>query len=117
MTIETLSELCKSLPSVETDIKWEHHLCFTIGTKIFLMISLDEIPSACSFKVSDEEFETITELPGVIPAPYMARNKWVKVDDLTRFSVTDWQKFVKDSFELVSSKLSKKKQIELEIIR
>ena len=116
MTIDQLTDICKSLPSVQTDIKWEHHLCFTIAEKIFLMISLDEIPVAASFKVSDEDFETITEKDGVIQAPYMAKNKWVKVDDISRFSHAEWLEFIKNSFFLISEKLSKKKRIELGIL-
>lgn len=116
MTIDILTEICQKLPSVESDIKWEHNLCFTVGTKIFLMISLDDVPLAASFKVSDEYFEIITERDGIHQAPYMARNKWVKAEDISRFSREEWQEFIQTSYRLISSKLSKKKQAELGII-
>ena len=34
-----------------------------------------------SFKVEDERFLELTDRPGIIPAPYLARAKWVYVED------------------------------------
>jgi predicted DNA-binding protein (MmcQ/YjbR family) len=71
MNIEDIQSICKKLPSVTQDIKWGHDLAFSVGGKIFCVVALDESPISASFKVSDEEFDEITSLPGFKPAPYV----------------------------------------------
>ncbi len=78
MDIESLRQYCLSLPAVTEDVKWDNDLCFSVGGKMFCVASL-EPPFRCSFKVRDEEFEELANQDGFIPAPYMARNKWVSV--------------------------------------
>ena len=34
-----------------------------------------------SFKVEDERFLELTDRPGIIPAPYLARAKWIYVEN------------------------------------
>jgi predicted DNA-binding protein (MmcQ/YjbR family) len=82
MNIETIREICQKLPGVTEDIKWGNDLCFLVATKMFCVTSLDG-PVKISFKVTDEEFETLSTRPGIIPAPYMARHKWVLVEKAT----------------------------------
>lgn len=50
---------------VTTDIKWKDHLCFNIGEKIFLITSPESLPLTASFKVSDEDFLTLSEREGI----------------------------------------------------
>jgi len=66
MDIETIRNICKSLPSVTEDIKWGDDLCFMIGGKMFCVAVLNT-PFKVSFKVSDEEFGELTSIKGVIP--------------------------------------------------
>ncbi|CAL2101724.1 conserved protein of unknown function [Tenacibaculum sp. 190130A14a] len=115
MNIEDISTICNSLTSVTTDIKWEDHLCFNIGEKMFFITSLENIPTNASFKVSDEDFEELTNKAGFKPAPYLARYKWVYVDDLNRLSKEEWERYIFKSYELISSKFSKKKRVALGI--
>lgn len=82
MTIEDIQRICMSMKAVTQDIKWENHLCFNIGDKMFIITSPDEVPPMASLKVSDEVFDALTLRDGIIPAPYLARYKWVHVDDL-----------------------------------
>lgn len=67
-----------SLPGTFEDIKWGADLCFTIAGKMYCVSGMDGGLSV-SFKFSDEDFEMLIEKDGIIPAPYMARNKWVNV--------------------------------------
>jgi predicted DNA-binding protein (MmcQ/YjbR family) len=115
MTIEDLQKLCKKLKAVTEDIKWGHDLCFCIGEKMFLVAGLDEQPTSASFKVPDEEFDEICQRTGCMPAPYMARNKWVKVDNMNRFSKKEWEHYANQSYDLIKGKLAKKVQKELGI--
>jgi predicted DNA-binding protein (MmcQ/YjbR family) len=113
MTISEIREICLAFRSVTEDIKWENHLCFNIGGKMFLVTAPDNVPVSASFKTSDEDFELLPNRAGFIPAPYMARNKWIFVDDISRFSNKEWQKYLQLSYELIFSKLSKRLQSEI----
>jgi len=107
MNIETLRELCRSLPAVTEDVKWGHDLCFSVAGKMFCVAALDG-PLTVSFKVRDEEFDDLANSPEFRPAPYVARYKWVLVEDVNSLSRREWTKYVKQSYELVKAKLPKK---------
>jgi predicted DNA-binding protein (MmcQ/YjbR family) len=107
MNIEDLRKLCSSLPAVTEDIKWANDLVFSIGGKMFCVTSL-EPPFTCSFKVKDEEFEELSNQNGFMPAPYIARAKWVLVNDPSKLNKREWEKYIKQSYELVKMKLTKK---------
>ena len=107
MNIETLRELCRSLPAVTEDIKWGHDLCFSVAGKMFCVATLDG-PLTVSFKVRDEEFDEVANSPGLRPAPYVARYKWVLVEEIDRLSRKEWEHYVKQSYELVKARLPKK---------
>ncbi|NBA89097.1 hypothetical protein GVN16_25190 [Emticicia sp. CRIBPO] len=113
MNLEELQTMCKSLHGVTEDIKWEHDLCFCIGGKMFLVASLDGTPCSASFKVNDEDFESWCAREGFIPAPYLARHKWVYTDDIKRLTANEWEKAINDSYRLISSKLPAKIKKEL----
>jgi predicted DNA-binding protein (MmcQ/YjbR family) len=108
MTVADLRKICLALKSVTEDIKWEDHLCFSIGGKMFLISSTGPAPQSVSFKVDDEDFEAFGERKGFIPAPYLARHKWVQVDDVDRIGKTEWKKIATRSYELVGAKLPAK---------
>ena len=108
MTIEDFQTICKTLKGVTEDIKWEHDLCFCVGEKMFLVTAPDEFPLTASFKVHEEDFEDYCGKEGFIPAPYLARYKWVFVDDINRLTYKQWEKAIADSYKLVSEKLPSK---------
>lgn len=105
MLIEEIQKICESLKGTTQDIKWENHLCFSIGGKIYLISSPDQFPVTASFKVTDEDFTALTEREGIFPARYLARYKWVQVDDINRLSTREWEQLINKSYQLVFSKL------------
>jgi len=115
MTIEDLQHICNQLPGVIEDIKWENHLCFNVGEKMFLITSPDNYPPTASFKVPAEEFEEIIAREGFSPAQYLARYKWVALDDIGRINQKEWEHFIRQSYIMVSKKLPSKKKNELGI--
>ena len=115
MNIERLTELCRGLNGVTTDVKWENHLCFCIGEKMFLVLGLDETPTTASFKVTAESFEEWIARPGCIKAPYLGRYKWVAVDNIARFDEPEWKAIIQTAYSLIGSKLSGKLKKELGI--
>jgi predicted DNA-binding protein (MmcQ/YjbR family) len=106
MTIEDIQKICAQYRGVTQDIKWEDHLCFNVGDKMFLITAPDAVPVSASIKVSGEDFEEISARQGFMPAPYLARYKWVWMDDITRLSPREWEAYIETAYRLVSSKLS-----------
>jgi predicted DNA-binding protein (MmcQ/YjbR family) len=108
MNIEEIQSICRQLPGVTEDIKWGHDLVFSIGGKMFCVAGLEQSPTTASFKVKDEEFDEICSWPGFKPAPYVAKYKWVWIDDINKMTKTAWKKYLRQSYDLVSSKLPAK---------
>lgn len=112
MEIEQIRAFCLSLPHATEDIKWDADLCFSIGGKMFCVMHTG-LPFKCAFKVPDDEFEDLANSPQIIPAPYMARLKWIQVQSEGRFGKEEWQELLMRSYRLVKAKLTKKMQQEL----
>ncbi len=108
MDIEEIQVICRALPCVTEAIKWEHNLVFSLGTTMFCIISLDQHPINASFKVTDEAFEEMCHWPGFKPAPYLAKYKWVCIEDINKMKKADWQIYLHQSYELVKDKLTDK---------
>lgn len=115
MNIERLRAYCLALPATTEDIKWGHDLCFSVGGKMYAVTGVDG-PFTVSFKVTPEQFGELTGRPGIVPAPYMARNFWVLVEQPGQLSETEWTAYLQQSYELVKAKLTKKLQKELNLI-
>jgi predicted DNA-binding protein (MmcQ/YjbR family) len=112
MDIEWLRKCCLKLPGTKEDIKWGNDLCFSVADKMFCVTGLNP-PLSVAFKVPDEDFEELSQTDGFIPAPYMARAKWVLVTAPEKLSRKDWESYIHTSYELVKAKLPKKTQEKL----
>ncbi len=108
MNVADVRDICKKLECVTEDVKWEDHLCFNVGGKMFVVVSMSGPPYSASFKVPNEEFDSWCGRQGVKPAPYLARYKWVHIDDISRMSKRDWQSAASSSWRLIASKLPAK---------
>jgi predicted DNA-binding protein (MmcQ/YjbR family) len=108
MHIEDIKAICEEMPQVTTDIKWGNDLVFSIGGKMFCVVGLDQSPTTASFKVTDGEFEEMCNRPGFKPAPYVAKYKWVFVEDIKKMKSAAWKKYLQQSYELVKAKLPPK---------
>lgn len=114
MDIEILRSVCSQFPAVTEDVKWENNLCFCVGGKIFCIANL-EPPHTFSFKVTDEEYFELSESGGFMPAPYLARAKWVLCTDSAKLSKTELKKYLQNSYEMIKAKIPKKQRKELGI--
>ncbi|MBL7703236.1 MAG: MmcQ/YjbR family DNA-binding protein [Ferruginibacter sp.] len=108
MNIEDIRNICKAMPHVTEDVKWGNDLVFSIGGKMFCVVGLEGSPATASFKVMDEEFEEMTTRPGFKPAPYVAKYKWVYIDDINKMKMKEWKHYLKQSYELVKERLAPK---------
>ena len=110
MTLEAIQRICKQFDAVTEDIKWENHLCFNIGGKMFLITAPDSSPVTASIKTNEEKFNELIERDGIIPAPYLAKHKWVYLDNINRLSSKEWKELLELAYQLVKAKLPKKKK-------
>ena len=116
MNIEDIQAFCKSFAATTEDVKWGHDLVFSVGAKMFCVVSLSGSPTSASFKVTDEEFEEMSSRKGFKPAPYVAKYKWVHIDDINNMSKSEWKKYLKQSYELVKTKLPPKIKKQLKFL-
>ena len=113
MNAADLRKLCMSLTGATEDIQWDNDRVFKIGGKMFACSGL-EADSHYSFKVDDERFLELTDLEGVVPAPYLARARWVQIDPgRCALGTDELEALVGRSYQLVLAKLSKKMQRKL----
>lgn len=111
MTLETIQNICNRLPDVTEDIKWENHVCFNTGGKMFVITAPDESPVSASFKTTEDKFNELKEREGFKPAPYLARYNWIWLDDINRMKYDEWLELINMSYKLVQSKLTRKKSV------
>src|SRR5215813_8996069 len=112
MDIDSIRSHCLSLPHATEDVQWGSDLLFRISGKIFAVMNL-EPPHQLAFKCTPDKFNELIELDGVIPAPYMARNKWVRLERPNALGDSEIKSLIKSSYEMVFAKLPKKTQGEL----
>jgi predicted DNA-binding protein (MmcQ/YjbR family) len=107
MNIEAAKALCRTFPGCTEDIKWGADLVFSVGDKMFAVTRAGNDAGGISFKVEDQRFLELTDRPGIIPAPYLARAKWVYVEDLKAIGDAEAAELLRQSYELVFAKLTK----------
>jgi predicted DNA-binding protein (MmcQ/YjbR family) len=115
MDIETLRTYCLSLPGATEAIRWEHHLNFYVGEKMFCITTLDA-DGQVGFKTTPEQFAELCARPGLSPSSHLARAHWVFVERFDDLSDGEWRERVAESYRLVREKLPKKVQAALEKI-
>ena len=113
MNLNKAKALCRSLPGATEDIKWGASLVFSVGEKMFAATGSEANAVGICFKVDDDRFLELTDRPGIIAAPYLARAKWVKIVDFKAVGDAEATALLKRSHELVFGKLTKKLQREI----
>ena len=106
--IDWVRELCLSFPNATEQVTWGADLTFRISGKIFAVTVLEPAKVWLSFKCSGENFAELTERAGIIPAPYMARAQWVALETKDALDKSDLAALLRESYDLVFSKLPKK---------
>ncbi|HET9840110.1 MAG TPA: MmcQ/YjbR family DNA-binding protein [Candidatus Angelobacter sp.] len=114
--VDWAREVCLSLPHATEDVQWEHNLLFRIAGKMFCIANLEPAlsPTKIAFKCTPEKFAELVEIEGIIPAPYMARNYWVAVLEMSALRRTELEELVLASYHLIREKLPRKQLAELE---
>ena len=111
---QQMAAFCGGWPGVTSSIKWEADRVFSVAGKMFVVIaSIGPDRGRFSFKVDTDRFLELTEQPGMMAAPYLARAFWVSVNEPERFARDELEAYVRRSYELVVANLPKKTQATL----
>ncbi len=110
---EWLRKICLAFPSATEQMQWGYDLVFKVGGKMFAVAPLEPARVCLSFKCSDESFAELSERPQIIPAPYVARAKWVALESPEAISRAELAELLSASYQMVFAKLPKRVQAEL----
>ena len=102
------------------DVKWGKDECYSVGGKMFAVIGpggtyggAKAAAWSIGFKVDDHRFLELTDREGIIPAPYMAKHKWVLVQDPGKVGDTELKELIVRSHALILARLPKKTRAKL----
>lgn len=113
MTSEQVAAFCMSLPGAREDIKWGGVRVFSVAeSKMFALFHLDG-RDGLAFKVDADLFLGFCDRPGIRPAPYLARARWISMVPPYPLSDTELSELLRRSHQLVVGKLPKRLKLGL----
>ena len=100
---------CGSLPGTTNVVQWGNASVWKIGGKIFAVSSKWGTGEGekISFKCNDLTYAILTEQEHIIPAPYLARAKWVQLVSDEAMPDEDIKAYIQEAYSLISAKLTK----------
>ncbi len=111
MSAEAVRAHCLSFPHASEVIQWGDHPVFKIAGKMFAVLGSGAPGSnALSFKCADDSFAILTQLPGIVPAPYLARAKWVALERFDALPESDLRAYLRRAYDVVVARLPRKTQ-------
>ncbi|HXW56296.1 MAG TPA: MmcQ/YjbR family DNA-binding protein [Candidatus Cybelea sp.] len=113
MNIEWVRDFCLSLPHTTEHIQWEIDLVFKVGGRMFAVVPTEPARIWMSLKCGDEEFAELLERPGVIPAPYLARAKWIAIESDDTLPREQVERLLRTAHDVVFANLPRSAQEKL----
>lgn len=114
LAADQIDATARALPGVTVDIKWGQDQVYSVCGKMFAV--LDPLDGGLSFKVEDEHFLALTGQPGIVPAPYLARARWIKLLNPADADPQWLQQRLQVSYRLVAAKLSRAQRVSLGLV-
>ncbi|MFO1413679.1 MAG: MmcQ/YjbR family DNA-binding protein [Burkholderiales bacterium] len=106
-----MRRFCASLPGATVDIKWGVDECHCVGGRMFAVFGPKEKGTRnLSFKCDPERFLELTDVPGIVPAPYLARARWVQVRDPKALTDPQARDLLARSHSLILAKLTRRER-------
>ncbi|SNY90354.1 Predicted DNA-binding protein, MmcQ/YjbR family [Cohaesibacter sp. ES.047] len=124
MTRAEFDAYCGAMTGTTNVIQWGNASVWKIGGKIFAICSNwgskaetghDDDGPRFSFKCSDLAFELLPDQEGIVPAPYLARAKWVQLQTPDAMSDEDLKLHLDKAYEIIARKLTAKHRKELRL--
>ena len=114
MTPRQIDRFCSTLPAATRTVQWEGVVVFKVGGKMFCLIApADHSVGRISFKSAPEHYDALSRSPGFRPAPYLARAKWVALDDPAVLTAAETRAYIKRAHAVIAANLPRKKQAAL----
>lgn len=115
MDYEAFNSFCKKLKHSTHVVQWGNSDVWKIGGKVYAIGGWQNDIPAFTFKVTPLGFEVLKDQVGLRPAPYLASRgmKWIQHYAEPGLSDAELKGYIKQSYEIVSSGLTKSKRQEL----
>ena len=114
MTPKQIDAFCGKLPAATRTVQWEGVIVFKVGGKMFCLIApRGPFGRPHLLQVGARALRRASRSPGFRPAPYLARAKWVSVDDPKALTDREMKAYIKRAHAVIAAALPKKKQAEL----
>ena len=111
MKLDALRAFCATLPGATRDIKWGADECYCVGGKMYAVFFPADGPArSVSFKCEPARFLELTDVPGIVPAPYLARAHWVHVEDARALTDAAARELLTMSHALVFARLTRRER-------
>jgi len=111
MNFDALRKFCTTLPGATVDIKWGADECHCAGGRMFAVFPRARGRGASvSFKCDPSRFLELTDVRGIVPAPYLARAHWVQVTSTGALTDAQARGLVARSHALVFAKLTRRER-------
>ncbi|MCB1518859.1 MAG: MmcQ/YjbR family DNA-binding protein [Hyphomicrobiaceae bacterium] len=112
---ETFERFALSLPAATLVHQWGNTAVAKVGGKMFATHGNWDGPDIwqIGFKCSDMSFRMLPEIEGVYPARYLARARWVSVQEGSALPDDELEAYLRESHRLVAAKLTRSLKAEL----
>ncbi len=112
------NQFCQALPHATHVVQWGNADVWKIGGKIFAIGSRwgksnTKLDVKISFKCSDFSYSLLIEEDGIIPAPYLARAKWVQIESDSALNDREIEDYINAAYDIIIGKLTKAVRKEL----
>ena len=107
MRPKQIDTFCGKLPAATRTVQWEGVIVFKVGGKMFCLIAPDDHSvGRISFKSAPEHYDALSRSPGFRPAPYLARAKWVSVDNPKALTDREMKAYIARAHAVIAAALS-----------
>lgn len=105
---EDFESFVAGLPAATLVRQWGDASVGKVGGKIFAILSGEGAAPSISFKCSDMAFELLPELSGIVPAPYLARAKWVALGPESALDEDELAAYLCEAHRLIALRLPRR---------
>lgn len=109
MTRDEFDAFCAALPATTNVIQWGNATVWKVGGKIFAICSHwgPGEHQKISFKCSDLSYTLLCEQDDIAPAPYLARAKWVQLQNGDAMDDDQIRDYVTEAHKIIAAKLTR----------
>lgn len=118
MDLSEFNNFCGSFVATSHVVQWNNAEVWKVGSKVFAIGFTNKTGQpAYTFKVSDLNYDFLSDYEGYQPAPYFANRgmKWIQQIETSGPLDDDLKYYLAESYRIVAGGLSKRKRAELGI--